>query len=180
MRNDITTIRPVKNNRRGFITFVAFGIAMTLLTGCGQTGTSKMGDSSNLDAAAIAPQGSTEEMNANMDENNPFAAAGINNPTAFVKMFETAKAAIAASDKKAVAELILFPLQVNGEQPVKIASKVDFIESYDQIITESVKDALAAQTVKDLFVRDQGVMVETVSCGSGLQPRSLRRMASLQ
>ncbi|OMF37286.1 hypothetical protein BK133_06705 [Paenibacillus sp. FSL H8-0548] len=159
MWNDMTTIRKVKSNRKGFTTFAAFGIAMTLLAGCGQTGTSNMGDSSNVDAAVITPPGSSDGMNAQIDENNPYAAAGINNPTAFVKMFEIAKAAIAADEKKAVAELVLFPLQVNGENPVKITSKADFIEKYDQIITQSVKDALAAQKVEDLFVRDQGVMV---------------------
>ncbi|WP_054025573.1 hypothetical protein [Bacillus sp. FJAT-28004] len=159
MLNGTTTI-PRKNRRqKGFASFAAFGITMTLLAGCGQTGTSEMGAPPNPDSAAIAPANLDEETNAVSEADNPFAAAGINDPQAFIKMFEAAKAAVAADEKDAVAELVLLPLRVNGKTPMEITSKAEFIEKYDLIMTKSVKEALAAQKVEDLFVRDQGVMV---------------------
>jgi hypothetical protein len=159
MLNNMTTLTLVKRKKKNFAAFAAFGIAMTLLAGCGQTGTSNRNAESNKDAATIAPSNQAEATNAMAEEDNPYAAAGINDPKAFEKMFEVAKTAIAADEKAAVAELILLPLQVNGETPLQIKSKEEFIEKYDQIITKSVKDAMAAQKVDDLFVRDQGVMV---------------------
>lgn len=160
MPNTMTTLPHAKRRKKGFTAFAAFGIAMTLLAGCGQTGTSELAsDDTNEDIATIAPTNEAEAANAINEEGNPFAAAGIDDPAAFIKMFEIAKAAVAADEKAAVAELILLPLQVNGETPITIKSKEEFIEKYDQIITPSVKDALAAQKVDDLFVRDQGVMV---------------------
>lgn len=93
------------------------------------------------------------------EEDNPFAAAGIDDPKAFVKMFEIAKTAVAADDKEAVAELVLFPLRVNAETSREVTSKEAFIAQYDTIITDPVKAALAKQKVDELFVRDQGVMV---------------------
>ncbi|OBZ10135.1 hypothetical protein [Bacillus sp. FJAT-26390] len=159
MLNNMATFSLVKRKRKSFAAFAAFGIAMTLLAGCGQTGASNRNADSNKDASAIAPSNQAEAANAMAEEDNPYAAAGINDPKAFEKMFELAKAAVAADERSAVAELILLPLQVNGETPVQIKSKAEFIEKYDQIITKSVKDALAAQKVDNLFVRDQGVMV---------------------
>lgn len=159
MLNEITTI-PRKNKRRkGFAAFAAFGITMTLLAGCSQTGTSEMDAQPNPDSAAIAPANQTEETNASSEKDNPFAAAGITDPKAFIKMFEAVKTAVAAGDKEAVADLVLLPLRVNGKTSMEITSKAEFIEKYDAIMTKSVKDALAAQKVDDLFVRDLGVMV---------------------
>lgn len=157
MLNSMTALPYAKRKKKGFAAFAAFGIALSLLSGCGQTGTSNMGAGANK--ATIAPTNQAEATNAMSKEDNPFEAAGINDPKAFIQMFELAKAAVAADEKAAVAELILLPLQVNGETPMKIKSKEEFIEKYDQIMTKPVKDALAAQKVDDLFVRDQGVMV---------------------
>jgi len=159
MLNDMTNVPLNKRKRKSFTGFAAFGIAMALLAGCGQTETSEMGTEPTNDAAAIAPTDQTEATNGVSEEDNPFAAAGINDPKAFIKMFEVVKAAVAAGEKDAVAELVLFPLRVNGETPMEIKSKEEFVEKYDQIMTQSVKDALAAQKVDNLFVRDQGVMV---------------------
>ncbi|MEV5029865.1 hypothetical protein [Paenibacillus sp. LPE1-1-1.1] len=159
MLHTMTTLPHAKRKKKGFAAFAVFGIAMTLLAGCGQTGTSELKPGTDLDSATIVPTNEAEPANASNVEDNPFAAAGIDDPAAFIKMFEIAKAAVAANEKDAVAELILLPLQVNGEIPYAVKSKEEFIEKYDQIITPSVKEALEAQKVDDLFVRDQGVMV---------------------
>ena len=157
--NSMMTMPQTKRRKKCFAAFAAFGITMTLLAGCGQTETNETGANPNQDTAAITPAYQAEEKHAMHEEDNPFAAAGINDPKAFIKMFEVVKAAVAADEKAAVAELVLFPLQVNGETPAKIKSKEEFIAKYDQIMTKPVKDALAAQKVDELFVRDQGVMV---------------------
>ncbi|MGO4545229.1 hypothetical protein AB4Z29_10545 [Paenibacillus sp. 2TAB23] len=123
------------------IAFVIIGIALTIYGSSGQS-----------IARAMANQSITLE-------DNPFAPAGINDPAAFIKLFKATQAAVAADDKAAVAAFILLPLHVNGPTPFAIRSKEAFIAQYDNIMTKPIKDALAAQKVEELFVRDQGVMV---------------------
>ncbi|CAM4364114.1 hypothetical protein FHS16_002779 [Paenibacillus endophyticus] len=163
MPNRLLTIPFTKRRRKGLASFAAFGIAVTLLVGCGQTSTRKSGADTDPGAAAIAPVNQAEAKTAPIEGasqgDNPFAAAGIDDPAAFIRMFESAQAAVAADEKVAVAALILLPLQVNGETPYTVTSRDDFIAKYDEIMTKPVKDALAAQKVDELFVRDQGVMV---------------------
>lgn len=127
------------------------------MTGCGDA-TPKDTPAPNA-VASTAPAITTEEPPAVSKEDNPFAAAGIDDPKAFIKMFEVAKTAVAVGDKEAVAELVLFPLRVNAETSREVTSKEAFIAQYDTIITDPVKAALAKQKVDELFVRDQGVMV---------------------
>jgi hypothetical protein len=144
-------------HKKSIAAWTGFGIGLALLIGCGDS-TPKDIPASNA-AASTAPAITTEETPAVSKEDNPFAAAGIDDPKAFIKMFEVAKTAVAAGDKEAVAELVLFPLRVNAETSREVTSKEAFIAQYDTIITDPVKAALAKQKVDELFVRDQGVMV---------------------
>ncbi|WP_138753865.1 hypothetical protein [Paenibacillus sinopodophylli] len=144
-------------------TLVALGISLTFLAGCGQSGTRAIDVYSSSPSAATAPAHDAKETAMTTDstaqEDNPFAPAGITDPAAFIQMFKAMQAAVAAGDKAAVAKLILLPLHVNGTNPFVINTKEQFITSYDVIMTEPVKNALAVQKVEELFVRDQGVMV---------------------
>lgn len=93
-------------------------------------------------------------------QDNPYEAAGINDPAAFNKMFEAVKAAAAADDKETLADYVLYPLRVNieGGESVTIDNKEQFIKQYDSVFTSSVKAALAAQEAATLFVNYKGVM----------------------
>lgn len=146
-------------HKKSIAAWTAFGIGVALLTGCGNSTPKDMVNPVPSAASSTAPAITTEETPAVGKEDNPFAAAGIDDPKAFIKMFEIAKTAVAVGDKEAVAELVLFPLRVNAETSREVTSKKEFIDQYDTIITDPVKAALAKQKVDELFVRDQGVMV---------------------
>lgn len=142
MLNQISRLMYRISLKKSLIVFAAFGLAFAIHASCGQSVTVAMAIHS------LARQ-----------EDNPFAPAGINDPEGFIKLFKATQVAVAADNKAAVAAFILLPLHVNAATPFAINSKEAFIAQYDGIMTKPVKDALAAQKVEELFVRDQGVMV---------------------
>jgi hypothetical protein len=88
-------------------------------------------------------------------EDNPYEVAGIENPKAFLEIYEKIREALAAGDKEALADLVLYPLNVGQKQ---IKDKADFLKNYDKIITASVIQAVQEQKTDELFVNYQGVM----------------------
>lgn len=112
---------------------------------------------------------------------NPYAVAGIENAAEFEKTFASLQAAVAANDRGKAADLILYPLRVNGwmdetngKSTVQFATKQEVMDNYDEIFTTQVKAAIAKQKVADLFVNWQGVMVgkgEAWLSVSGKEPR---------
>ncbi|WP_141499699.1 hypothetical protein [Paenibacillus luteus] len=91
---------------------------------------------------------------------NPYEIAGIDDPKAFIEFFNKLQKAVAANDKKAVANLIAYPLRVNHDgKSVEITSKKQFISKYNQIITDQVKKKLLAQDVDKVFVNWKGIMI---------------------
>jgi hypothetical protein len=88
-----------------------------------------------------------------------FAVAGLTEKEAS-DFLAALQAAVAQENRGQVADLVAFPLAVNGGvAQVTISSKQEFIDSYAQIITPDVKAAILAQTVDGLFVNWQGVMI---------------------
>ncbi len=129
-------------------------------------GCSSNNDSSSSNKAANSGQqtGSAAPASANQgnvkDNTNPYEVAGIADPQAFNAMFDKLKTAVASGDKEAVADLILFPLRVNGKgSALKITTREEFLKQYDTLFTEPIKKALANQSKDTLFVNYQGVMV---------------------
>ncbi|MFD0618470.1 hypothetical protein ACFQZR_13455 [Paenibacillus sp. GCM10027629] len=91
---------------------------------------------------------------------NPYEVAGIDNPAAFTDFLSKLQKAVVSNNKKEVANFISYPLHVNQKgKTVLIKSKKQFIEKYNQIMTDKVKEKLLAQKAKDVFVNWQGVMV---------------------
>ena len=97
---------------------------------------------------------------------NPYSAAGIENPAEFEKAFKALQTALAAGDRGKVADAVLLPLRVNGwvdENQVKVVrlftSRQEVIENYADIFTPKIKEAIVRQKVSALFVNWQGVMV---------------------
>ncbi|GGD48653.1 hypothetical protein [Paenibacillus nasutitermitis] len=94
------------------------------------------------------------------ETNNPYSAAGIDDPSAFEAVFDQVKSAVADGDPNKVAAYVLFPMRVNDAKgSVSINNKEDFVAKYDTIFTVSVKEALANQKKDNLFVNAKGVMV---------------------
>jgi hypothetical protein len=70
------------------------------------------------------------------------------------------QAAVKANDKNQIAGMISYPLLVlrSGKRS-HIRQKTAFVESYDQIFTQPVRDAVLHQSSQCLFGNDQGAMV---------------------
>ncbi|NBD26641.1 hypothetical protein [Paenibacillus glycinis] len=137
--------------------FAAVLISMALLLNVGCAA------STNDDAGNAGPAVSTGALVSTKiaDGQNPFAAAGIDDPQAFLNAFNAVKAAIAKGDKAEVANYILYPLRVNEAigKHAMIQTRHEFVDQYDAIMTKAVKDAIANQNADHLFVNYQGVMV---------------------
>ena len=97
---------------------------------------------------------------------NPYAVAGIGNAAEFEKVFAALQKVVAVNDRSKVADLVLYPLRVNGwtddvkgKGSVQFGTKAELLDNYDEIFTLQVREAIVGQKVAELFVNWQGVMV---------------------
>ncbi|NMC31744.1 MAG: hypothetical protein GYA36_04680 [Veillonellaceae bacterium] len=97
---------------------------------------------------------------------NRYAVAGIENAAEFETAFAELQKAVAANDRSRVADFVLYPLRVNGwwdelkgKGTFMFATKPEFLDNYDDIMTPQVRAAIVQQKVANLFVNWQGVMV---------------------
>ncbi|SEN79975.1 hypothetical protein [Paenibacillus sp. OV219] len=128
---------------------------LVLAAGCGHADTNDANTSAPLRSADPTTVSDRIESGT-----NPFEVAGIRDPKNFLTVFNTVKDAIASGDQAEVASHILYPLRVNSKSGTELyQTRADFVQHYDEIITEPVKKAIANQSVDQLFVNYQGVMV---------------------
>ncbi|WP_337879337.1 hypothetical protein [Rheinheimera sp.] len=74
--------------------------------------------------------------------------------------FSKFKTALLAGDKQLVASLNLYPLRVNYPSgPVYYATKEQFIENYDKVITAELLNRVKGQQFKNLFYNYQGLHI---------------------
>jgi hypothetical protein len=63
-------------------------------------------------------------------------------------------------DKKTVASLISYPIRVNFKKgPRRIRSARELVENYDAIFSSRYVDAISKALPRNMFVRDQGIML---------------------
>lgn len=91
---------------------------------------------------------------------NPYEVAGIDDPKAFTQFLSKLQNSVQSNDKKAVAELMYYPLNVNQNgKTTKIYTPKQFISKYDRVITKKVKQQILAQKADQVFVNSDGVMI---------------------
>jgi len=89
-----------------------------------------------------------------------YEVAGITDSEKFNNLFSSIQEALSSDAKELIADSVLYPLRVNNKDGyIEINDKEEFISSYDEIFTDKVMSALRNQTIEDLFVNYQGVMV---------------------
>ena len=65
-----------------------------------------------------------------------------------------------AGDKKALSELVTYPLRVNyNKGPLIVKDRAAFLREFDQIYSPAMVEIILKQDPRDLFCRDQGVML---------------------
>ncbi|EHS55851.1 hypothetical protein P4H71_14510 [Paenibacillus kribbensis] len=128
-----------------------------------ESGNAENNSNDALEPTPSAPAASSDassSLTPSSSSQNPFEVAGIQDPKAFLNTFKALQKAVADNDKEKVANYIFYPLRVNdSEKSLTIPNKKDFIEKYDQIFTDAIREALVNQKTDDLFVNYQGVMV---------------------
>ncbi|KEO83641.1 hypothetical protein [Tumebacillus flagellatus] len=109
-------------------------------------------------SATLPPANAPEE--ADISAGNPYRDAGIYYPKEFEAFFKKLQQMVQEENHEAVADLLRFPLRVNDSgKNYKNATREEFLNQYDEIMTTRVKTALINQKAEDLFVNDRGVMV---------------------
>lgn len=73
--------------------------------------------------------------------------------------FDAIRKAVADDDKAAFAEWVSYPIKVTADgEEMSIGSPEQFVEHYDNIVTDEIKTAITDQSWADLFVNYQGIM----------------------
>lgn len=175
-----------KNSCRLSVAAVLLTLTFAVLTGCGNDKTSdnhtalnhstSAGESStesvqssteptgepeaSTEASSQAATSPAEAGSADDSKTNRFEVAGIQDPKAFIQMFESLQKTVAQGDKEKVADYILYPLSVHERgNTLTVKDKTNFLAKYEQIFTPAVQQALVNQETDKLFVNYQGVMV---------------------
>jgi hypothetical protein len=70
------------------------------------------------------------------------------------------KVAVRTEDKRKVAAMVHYPLNVNTDKAHKvIRNSAQFLAGYDQLLTAPIRKAIEKQTAECLFANWQGVMI---------------------
>ena len=68
--------------------------------------------------------------------------------------------AVKRGDKKAVAGMVAYPIKVQlPTGPQRLRSAAELVANYDAIFSPRYRDAIAAAMPRNMFVRDQGIML---------------------
>lgn len=80
------------------------------------------------------------------------------NADEYKSAFLALQKAVAAGNKDAVAQMILYPLEgaIDGKQTIQDAGQ--FVRDYDKIVTPAIADAIARQKFADVMVNKNGIM----------------------
>jgi len=102
---------------------------------------------------------STFALPSQQQDENRFAVAGLKEREVEV-FFKSFKDAIAKDDKRRVARMVSYPIDVYlqpSDRKVKIVNSARFIKLYDRIFDEKFKRVIAETEFKDLWAKYSGV-----------------------
>lgn len=78
----------------------------------------------------------------------------------WIEAFEALQTAVAADDAEAVAEMIAYPFRVTADgEEYLFEGPEGVVEHYHNIVTDEIKQAVAAQGYETLFANQDGVMI---------------------
>jgi len=83
---------------------------------------------------------------------------GFSSREEFVSFFEHLQEAVKADDKDWVANLVAYPLAVNGKKRSVVKTPAELKKAYATIFTPAIKQAILDQKLDAFFCRDQGAM----------------------
>ncbi len=88
------------------------------------------------------------------------AVAGFDTKEQFLSFFEKLKKAASQKDKKALSELMHYPLNTFAKNyPKSIKNKKIFIKDFDKVMSTKLLDLIQNQEVEKIFCKSDGVML---------------------
>jgi hypothetical protein len=105
------------------------------------------------DQTMQAPEGQTvADVNAKIEQL-------LGDPGQFEAAFNAITAAIGENNAGGLARWIAYPMTISyNDEELTIADANDFVDNYEDLVTEDVYDAVRNQRYADLFVNSDGVM----------------------
>lgn len=102
--------------------------------------------------AAPALAQSVDEVNATIDN-------VLGDHTKYEEAIQSIQFAIAEGDPAGLAAWVAYPITVSADgEDVVLENEDDFVEHYDEFMTDDIVDAVATQPYEDLFVNADGIM----------------------
>ncbi|MCT4613087.1 MAG: hypothetical protein N4A47_06940 [Clostridia bacterium] len=91
---------------------------------------------------------------------NKYLVAGIEDSASFENTFKAIKEVIKEDNSEELEKYIIYPLIVHDNgKTIEIEDKEMFVNKYEEIVTNKIKESIINQKEEDLFVNYQGVMV---------------------
>ncbi|WP_299004846.1 hypothetical protein [uncultured Shewanella sp.] len=92
---------------------------------------------------------------------NAFYYSGFDSASELKQFVDELKIDVASNNKQGVAAKISYPIsiRISKERVLSVKTRTDFIEHYDEIINQKVKDAVAHQNFNDIKENSYGVML---------------------
>lgn len=111
-------------------------------------------------AALLLPPLASPATAQTADDINATIDGVLGDHLAYEVAFAAIQSAVAENDSESVAQWVAYPFSttLDGDTYV-VEGPVDFIEQYDSIITDEVRETVANQRYEDLFVNAEGVML---------------------
>lgn len=101
-----------------------------------------------------------DESNDTLKDPSRYNAAGIDDADEFDETFELLQTALADNDRDTFADYIAYPIKVTIDgNRTEIKNKEEFLQYFDEIMNENVKNAFLNQKIEEVFVNYQGIMV---------------------
>lgn len=94
------------------------------------------------------------------DQNHRYAVAGADDDKLVERNAQRFWQAVKQGDQKTVAALVVYPVKVsiNGKNK-RIRNAQELMQNYEQIFTQSYRDAILAALPHNMFARDKGIML---------------------
>jgi hypothetical protein len=172
------------NRLRYFYLFLVLTTLLAFISGCNQNSSENIkppsptpqqtAKSPALPSPAPTSAKSTDSPEAGAKEGSEqnktkYEVAGIDDAAALEKFVVELQGYLSKDDKDKIASLVSYPIKVrlDGKTAKTIKDKQEFINNYDKVFYPEYKAAMISAPNKDLFARDQGVMMEPKEAGVG-------------
>ncbi|MDB5540887.1 MAG: hypothetical protein JWQ89_2614 [Devosia sp.] len=108
----------------------------------------------------IAALGALPAMAQSDAEVDAAIETNLGDPAAYHAAFDAIQQAVVDEHREAFAAWVAYPINVTADgEAMVIADEEQFVEHYDGVMTDEIRDAITGQQWQDLFVNYKGIML---------------------